>query len=375
MSRKAAGPVQLIDIAKEGGRDRRGELFRGVAGLFLAAPERCSDEALAHVDAILSALAEHVEPEARRDIAHRLAGTANAPKSLMRKFALDDIAVAEPVLKKCRALEEDDLLLVIAERGQAHRSAIAARKGLSPRLAAEIVRRGEKAALIALAGNREARLAPETMEELVARARGAAELQPPLTRRLDLPPALLTQMYFFVSSALKKEILRRSETLDPALVERAVGANRRSIIALIEAGCAPAGLDASDFIRSRIVKGSVTESLMRSLIAERRIDDFAIAFSYYAGVDAASGRRILADPSSQAFAIACRASRIDRAVFAPILFGLPHNAGDQRRAVKILDLYLKIPEEAAERMMRFWRMRAASPAEDAEEEYGGPAIP
>ena len=37
-------------------------------------------------------------------------------------------------------------------------------------------------------------------------------------------------MYFFVSSALKKEILRRSDTLDPAIIDEAVNSNRSKIL-------------------------------------------------------------------------------------------------------------------------------------------------
>ena len=370
MSRKAASLTHLIDIAKAANLDGRGALFRGVADVFISAPERCSGEALSHLDAILCALATQVETDARRDIAGQLAGMITAPKGLMRALAFDDIAIAAPVLERSLALAEEDLLAVIAERGEDHLAAIAARPGLTIRLSDEIVRRGESAVLAVLASNREALIGPETMEELVARARLHVDLQAPLTRRLDLTPDLLTQMYFFVSSALKKEILRRSERLAPLLVEKAVETNRRSIVAFVEAGGAPEGELLSDFIRNRIADGRINESLIKSLITERRHEDFLVTFSYYVGVNAEAGRRIIDDPNSEAFAIACRAVRMDRPDFARILFSLPQNARDQKKAVRVLDLYLKIPEEAAERVMRFWRMRAATPTADAEDEYG-----
>ena len=68
------------------------------------------------------------------------------------------------------------------------------------------------------------------MEKMVDHARNIKPLQKPMTERFDLPPKLLTTMYFYVSSALKKEILKRSDHLDPSLIDEAVNNNRKKIL-------------------------------------------------------------------------------------------------------------------------------------------------
>ncbi|MEL7486923.1 MAG: DUF2336 domain-containing protein, partial [Pseudomonadota bacterium] len=186
------------------------------------------------------------------------------------------------------------------------------------------------------------------------------ELQEPMAKRCDLPPQLLTQMYFFVSSALKKEILRRSEMLDPAIIDEAVSANRSKILtsAVTEAEAEVA--EARKFIRDRINSNKLNEALLKELIEIRRSTEFLLAFAHYIGVDTSTAQRILKDRSWESLAISCRAAGLERSTFAKIVFGLQTGPEEQNKALRILDLYLKIPQEAAERVMRFWRVRAQS---------------
>ena len=64
------------------------------------------------------------------------------------------------------------------------------------------------------------------------------------------------------------------------------------------------------------------------------------------------------DRSWESLAIACRAADLERPTFAKIVFGMQKSEKEQNKALRILDLYTKIPQEAAERVMRFWRVRA-----------------
>lgn len=133
-------------------------------------------------------------------------------------------------MKRSVALSEEDLIRVIRQRGQEHMKAISERREIPETVTAALVDRGDKNVLVSVAGNKGAKLNTETMEKLVEHSRTIAELQAPMAGRYDLPPQLLTQMYFFVSSALKKEILKRSDMLDPALIDEAVEANRQKIL-------------------------------------------------------------------------------------------------------------------------------------------------
>jgi uncharacterized protein (DUF2336 family) len=358
MSGEQSRLKQLIALAKEDSAEKRGALLREITDVFMAAPDRYTSSEMQHFDVIMSKVTENVEAQLRRQIAEKLADAPTAPKGLLRQLALDEIMVAEPVLKRSVALSEDDLIRVIRQRGQEHMKAISQRREIPETVTAALVDRGDKNVLVSVASNKGARLNTETMEKLVEHSRTIGDLQAPMASRYDLPPQLLTQMYFFVSSALKKEILKRSDMLDPALIDEAVEANRQKILssAVTEA---QGSVDAARaFIRDRIAQNALNESLLKELVEARKATEFLYGFAHYVGIDTSTAQRILGDRSWESLAISCRASGLERQTFAKIVFGLQRTADEQQKGLRILDLYLKIPQEAAERVMRFWRVRA-----------------
>lgn len=376
----AAGAVsrlkQLIDVAREGSTDTRCDLLREITDVFMAAPDRYTSAEMQHFDVILSKVTESVEIALRQEIAEKLADTPNAPRNLVRQLALDEISVAQPILERSSALSEDDLIRVIRQRTQDHMKAISRRREVPQTVSAELVERGDKDVLVTLAENRGAKFSGDTMSRLVEHSRALPELQTPLTERYDIPANLLTQMYFFVSSALKREILKRSDLLDPALIDAAIEGNRAKILKQAVDDAHTDLAAARRFVEEKIAAGLVNESLIKDLVETRRSTEFLLVFAHQAGVDPATAQRILKDKSFESLAIACRSAGFERSTFAKVVFSLQRGEAEQQKALRILDLYLKVPQEAAERVMRFWRVRteAASATEEKPKPRGIHAI-
>jgi uncharacterized protein (DUF2336 family) len=353
---------QLIEVAREGSTERRADLLREITDVFMSAPGRYTSIEMQHFDVILSKVTESVEIALRAEIAEKLADTPSAPKSLIRQLALDEFVVAQPILERSPALSEEDMIRVIRQRTQQHMMAIAKRREVPETVSAELVERGDRQVLTSLAENQGARFTGETMAKLVEQARAAPELHAPLSGRYDLPANLLTQMYFFVSSALKREILKRSDLLDPALIDAAIEGNRARILEQAVEGAQTDVAAAKKFVEDKVRANLLNETLLKELIDARRSTEFLFAFAHYVGVDASTAQRILQDKSFESLAIACRAAGLERSTFAKIVFGLQRSESEQPKALRILDLYLKVPPEAAERVMRFWRVRSEAAA-------------
>ncbi len=365
---------QLIEVAREGSTEKRADLLREITDVFMAAPDRYTSIEMQHFDVILTKVTESVEIALRVEIAEKLADTPNAPRNLVRQLAHDEITVAQPILERSAALSEEDLIRVIRQRTQDHMKAISRRRELTEAVSAELVERGDKEVLVTLAENQGARFTGETIAKLVEHSRTLPDLQAPLTERYDLPANLLTQMYFFVSSALKREILRRSDLLDPALIDEAIEGNRSKILRQAVDGAQSDVSAARKFVEDKIRANLLNETLLKDLVESRRPTEFLFSFAHYVGVDTSTAQRITQDKSFESLAIACRAAGLERSTFAKIVFGLQRGDDEQQKALRILDLYLKVPHEAAERVMRFWRVRTEAGAAAAPRPKGIHAI-
>lgn len=361
---------ELIAVARDGAADARADLLREITDVFMAAPDRYTSSEMQHFDVILSKVTESVETSLRAELARKLADVPTAPRNLVRQLALDEIVVAEPILERSPALTEEDLLRVVRQRTQAHMKAITRRREVPESVTSELVDRGDAETLVSLAENKGARFDQPSMEKMVEHSRAISELQAPLTQRYDLPPQMLTQMYFFVSSALKREILKRSDLLDPALIDEAIETNRQRILRSAVDDAQNDYAAARRFFEEKLRANSVNEQLLKDLMEQRRGTEFVLCFAHVVGVDPATAQRILKDRTWESAAIACRATGLDRSTFAKIVFGLQRNEEEQQKALRILDLYLKVPQEAAERVMRFWRVRAEAPAAVADSPKG-----
>ncbi len=371
MTAGASRLKQLIAVAKEGSSDKRRDLLREITDVFMTTPDRFTSSEMQHFDVIMSRVTEQVETSLRRELAEKLADIPNAPLGLVRQLARDEISVAEPVLKRSEALTEEDLLSIVRQRGQEHMRAITKRREVPEKLTAELVARGDEEVLVSLAENRGARMSDDSMEKLVGHARSMKSLQKPMTDRFDLPPKLLTKMYFFVSAALKKEILKRSDMLDPALIDEAVNANRKEILKTAVRDAQSEVSAAHQFVKEKAAANQINESLLKELMEMKRSTEFLLAFSHVVGIDTSTAQAILKDKTWESLAIASRAANLERATFAKIVFGLQRDSAEQNKALRILDLYLKIPQEAAERVMRFWRVRSQSAAANSDD---GPVV-
>ena len=123
----------------------------GSPGYSSTARRRFSPRHVALFDDVIGCLIEQIEVKALAELARRIAPVANAPAGVVRTLAHhDDIAVAEPMLRRAR-LEEGELLRIAETKSQAHLLALSARRGVGETLSDILVARGNREVSRALA--------------------------------------------------------------------------------------------------------------------------------------------------------------------------------------------------------------------------------
>jgi uncharacterized protein (DUF2336 family) len=352
----------LIALAREPSSDRRRILLREVTDMFFVNPENQSGAELALFDDVLNQLAGEMEVAVRAELAERMAPALIAPPKLVRGLAKDEaFSVAGPLLEASGVLSEADLMFVAENRGQAHLQAISRRGSVSEALSEAIVERADDETLNVLLRNDGAELSRQAHETAVGRAEANPELHDAVVNRRTLPVDLLNEMYFAVEGQLRTKILERNSQMDPEALEAALAAGRRRVAT--KDGALPADYDAAERdVRSLVARKALTPKALASMLRGRENTRFMVALAELSEIDFHTARLILERRELDALAIVCKSADFDRSLFLTFaVLILDRDADAMGRAKEYGELYAALPRDAAQRTLRFWRMRRQTP--------------
>jgi hypothetical protein len=163
------------------------------------------------------------------------------------------------------------------------------------------------------------------------------------------------------ASALAAALLERDDRPDSAVLDAAVAASHDAAVAAVAAASEEVRRSAAA-LAFRIGFEEICGESLGEMLEQGRSVDFVFAFAVCAGLDPATARRALADPSAEALAVAAAAAGLSRAVFARIAFTAYTDEIGKVRAVDVLDRYRSIPQAAARAVVDCWakaRLRRA----------------
>ena len=351
----------LADLAKETTSEGRRELLRKVTEA-LDPPSRWKPTRSPSSTKFWPLIASDFSAQIRAQIARLVAGSLSPFSHTAHRFALDDIEVARPVLENSEALSEATLLKVVGQKSQDHMMAVTRRRRISEAVSQALVERGNDAVVTSLLTNQQGRdRRPRPTTWWRKRAETSPALQAPLVRRSGVPLELLNDLYMKVEADLRREIVSKFDSVPPEELEAAFQRTPRARLQQLSRQPEDFELPsaASTVWRARgALIPPVLVALMREGPSART--SFKIAFappdrcrlrpgrtrgrrggSGHSGV-AVPRRRISTGRCSSRWRWDWIAS--DRALAGAEEFG---------------DLYESVPIQAAQRAIRFWKVRAA----------------
>ncbi|MDP6874943.1 MAG: DUF2336 domain-containing protein [Alphaproteobacteria bacterium] len=374
MSAHTSKLENLIEVAHEASSDKRRELLEGVTDLFMDDGPGLNDQEQVIAADILGKVVTEVEREVRARLSHRLAGLDDAPADLIRQLASDEIQVARPLLERSGVLSDQDLIDVINNQGKEHQLSVSLRGSVSEGVSDALVARGDDEVVLSLINNAGAEISRGTMEAIVDRSETSEQLHEPLLNRKDLPPDLMHNMFWWVSSALKKHILTEAE-VDEETVDRMLAEAEQGMVREAEEEEDKLGR-VERAVRRRMRLGQLNQDALVQYLRRGQVPEFIAGLGYLTDVDQKTARRIVFTPGHEAVAVACRAKGFDLSTFSTIVLLLDgatdSSSGEVEEQLRrpeevaeLLELYKEIPVETAKRAMRFWAIRQKS-QEDAE---------
>ena len=218
---------------------------------------------------------------------------------------------------------------------------------------------GDDHALDALMRNETATVSRTSMEAAVDRARRNAMLHDSVVGRRDIPLDLLNEMYFVVEARLRDRILDRNASVDPETLDAALAKARARMAKTVGAMDAEAKT-AMAFIQSKKNSGELNARLLVSLYREAKRTHFLYGLAEITHLEHETVQGILERKDIDGLAMICRASNIERPLFVTLAVLACGGEDAMERAEEFGKLYNDVPIEAAQRAMRFMKVRKAA---------------
>src|SRR5882757_3726035 len=364
--------VDEVEAAIKIGSPEKGlETVKRVTELFLLSAGSLNGEQIELFDNVLERLIKTIEIRAIADISSRialaemsaqLAPVAQAPPSVVRRLARnDEITVAGPVLTESARLSEEDLVEIAKTKGEQHLLAVAGRWWLKEVVTDALLARRYPSVSRRLVNNPGARVSAAGFAIVVAQAESDPELAIETGIRVDLPVGLRRQLLSSATEAVRSRLLSRAP---PHLFEEI-----RSAIATVSAGVDREMSRVRDFAAAKryvamlAKNGQLNEAALLSFAKQRKYEETVAALAELSrsGIDVI--RPLMQSLRDDGLLIPCRVAGLSwdtvQAVFdsrfASGSMG-PHELGNAKAQ------YAKLTLDNAQRMLRFWQVKATGPS-------------
>lgn len=341
----------LFELAAETSSESRRMLLRVVTKLFFYDPDPTVMSKYHYGEIALTSLG-HIDTQARQSYADEVAAEPNLPRSVATALAGDpECEVARLVLRLSPVLTDRDLASIALEQSQDHLAAIAERVRLSENVTDILVERGDTDVLKTVGGNEGALFSDDGFDHLLERGREAPEIHRTVAIRSDLTE-------------------ERAERVMAILAELGHGddAASGSEAGAIARQARQQRLEVSGLLEDLTAKARLLDDVLLMLADEDRAYHLAQVLARKSEITVEHTLRTLLRRDSNGISMTCRALDVGYPAFAAILslrarrlmFANKHLEDDLRR-------YAQIDLAAAERSMRFNRMKARLSADGPKE--------
>lgn len=355
------GPIdlrELIALAADTSTESRKALVAVIADLFADRSEAITDRERALMTEILARLIGQFERDVRQDLAARFADNPAVPSDLVVMLANDEICVAEPILRRSRVLEDEELVAIIHHRTIEHQIAIARRRHVSERVSAALAETANEDVIRILLENEDATISAATMAFLVEESRRVDSYQEPLLHRHDLPVDLARRMYLWVSAALREHLIRQFQ-IDPEALDESLEIAAAELTEQVSAE-QRSHREVGERLAERLSDAMlVTPDLLIRTLRQGEVGLFETLLGRLARLRPERVQSIMTEPSGRSLTIVCRALNFGKDKFSSIYL-LSRQSGESRvrdpRALsRMLKFYDSIDPADALKVVTLWR--------------------
>lgn len=306
---------------------------------------------------VLFALMKQAEKDLKVALAERLSGMDNVPLRMVLGLANEDIAIADPVLRKSPVLHDLDLIYILQSKGVSHGRSIAQRQGLSTSIINMLADTQDFQIAVNLCGNDGASLTAHAFNIFSDMAKYSDVLARPLLARDDVPQEVAGKLYQFVGEELKKTLTERFGIGASKVISSAIN---DITVELVEHDVTKH--DANDVLlahaHNQKRRGELKVHAMISSLRRGQYSTFLAQFSVFCGLSVDMTKAMIRQETGKGLAMACRALDVPKADYVSLFLLTERFRSTAKRVInhkelsRIMMLYDTInPDEAMKALM------------------------
>lgn len=364
--------VDEVEAAiRAGSADKCIASAKRVTHLFLTSAGKFNSEQVELFDNVLDRLIKTIELRALADISARmalaeiseqLAPVAQAPPAIVSRLARnDEIRIAQPILQESSRLSEDDLVEIAQTKSEQHLLAVAGRWWLKEVVTDALLARRFASVSRRVVNNPGAKVSPGGFAVILAQAEHNPDLAVETGIRADLPSELRLQLMRQATEEVRSRLLERAP---PYLFEEI-----RHAVAAVAAGVERDMSQVRDFTSAKrhIAKlkdsGDLNEAALLGFARQRRYEETIVALADLAHSRIEVIRSLMQSLRSEGLLVPCRAAGLSWETTAAVM-ECRYTSGSMGPAelASAKGQFAKMTPENADRLLRFWQVRAAQPA-------------
>ncbi len=240
-------------------------------------------------------------------LCNRLCIMESPPPLLVRRLIHhENVDVSGPLLEKCPAISDQDLMTMINMGDVVALRLIARRRHLSPALTDALIRHGDASVMLTVVRNPGAAMSHEAFNVLADTAKSRVSLQAPLATRADTPAPIAFELFWSLPPQLRRYVLSRFLT-ESATLDR--------ILKIAHALEESNGGEASG--SPKIADKAEIEQLV-TLMVDGKTTEASHKLAALAGIGAANAERIITDSEGEPLTVAVKAIGLSRTQFAAV---------------------------------------------------------
>ncbi len=207
-------PVQAsVVLSQDHNQDVRLTLAQRLVHLLPHLSEEKHSQLYAFAVQALGNLALDEVLKIRLALSSALKDQAAAPPKVAAQLARDvERDVAEPVLRYCTALPDEDLIAILSAHPASWAvQAIASRAQVAQPVSQAVIDTDDIPAGLILMNNQGAMISTQTLMDIVEKSKKFSEWQKPIAMRKNLPPSLARELMEFVEESVRNLLLERTD--------------------------------------------------------------------------------------------------------------------------------------------------------------------